>query len=94
MRLSTKKVEIINTTISKYLGNDVSVYLFGSRVDDTKIGGDIDLYIKKNNCEISTYKRLLTKAKLKEKLLKPVDLIIENTRKVLIDEEALKGILL
>ncbi len=39
-----------------------------------------------------TYKRLLTKAKLKELLHKPVDLIISNKNKQVIDIEALNGI--
>ena len=45
MRLSKYYVDSI-----KNVFNDVfcegAIYLFGSRVDDTKKGGDIDLYIE------------------------------------------------
>ena len=44
MRLKKEEIEIIKTTVQKHLpGTDV--YLFGSRVDDSKRGGDIDILI-------------------------------------------------
>lgn len=44
MRLSQRIRNIIQTAISKSFG-DAQVYLFGSRTDDAKKGGDIDLAI-------------------------------------------------
>jgi len=44
MRLSKKVIEILQNNIKKSFG-DVDIYLFGSRTDDTKKGGDIDLAI-------------------------------------------------
>ena len=44
MRLSKKYVDTIKFYF-KEIFNDGDIYLFGSRVDDTKKGGDIDLYI-------------------------------------------------
>ena len=44
MRLSNRMLNIIKQSVSKSFGN-VEVYLFGSRVDDTKNGGDIDIAI-------------------------------------------------
>ena len=47
MRLSKRMTKIIKDNIKKSFG-DVDVYLFGSRVDDNKRGGDIDLAIDNN----------------------------------------------
>jgi len=47
MRLSKRVIKILEDNIKKSFGN-VDVYLFGSRVDDTKRGGDIDLAIDNN----------------------------------------------
>jgi predicted nucleotidyltransferase len=46
MRLTEFEINVIKQSASEIFGTDVQVYLFGSRVDDTKKGGDIDLYIK------------------------------------------------
>lgn len=45
MRLSTKAVNTIKTTLEEIISK-VKVYLFGSRVDDRKKGGDIDIYVE------------------------------------------------
>jgi len=44
MRLSTFEVESIKLAVSRYAPN-AEVYLFGSRTDDAKRGGDIDLLL-------------------------------------------------
>ncbi len=44
MRLATEKKEFIKNILQNY-SNTAKVYLFGSRVDDSKKGGDIDLVI-------------------------------------------------
>ena len=44
MRLSKTEIEAISQTI-RHLDNRTRIYLFGSRVDDAKKGGDIDLLI-------------------------------------------------
>ncbi len=46
MRLSAKEAEIIKNSAIKYFGSNSNVYLFGSRVDDKKKGGDIDIYVE------------------------------------------------
>jgi len=44
MRLSTEQITILKNKLFS-LSKDAKLYLFGSRVDDTKKGGDIDLLI-------------------------------------------------
>lgn len=47
MRLQKRIIDKINYAVQNSFGN-VNVYLFGSRVDDTKKGGDIDIAIESN----------------------------------------------
>ena len=44
MRLEKNKIDFFKKEIEKYLP-DFKLYLFGSRADDNKKGGDIDLLI-------------------------------------------------
>ena len=44
MRLSENERKIIKEIISK-IDSEAKIYLFGSRVDDAKRGGDIDLLV-------------------------------------------------
>jgi len=59
MRLSQFEIETITTLVQKYFGEEAKVFLFGSRVDDQKRGGDIDLFVKNND-----EKRLTMEAKI------------------------------
>ncbi|OGB33297.1 MAG: hypothetical protein A3F78_16515 [Burkholderiales bacterium RIFCSPLOWO2_12_FULL_61_40] len=43
MRLTPEQIEAIKQTAQAVLGVNARVTLFGSRVDDSKKGGDIDL---------------------------------------------------
>lgn len=45
MRVSINEINIIKNTILKYL-SDAKIMLFGSRVDDNKRGGDIDIFVE------------------------------------------------
>ncbi len=46
MRITDKQVKVIKQELINQFGQNASVWLFGSRVDDEKKGGDIDLYIE------------------------------------------------
>lgn len=46
MRLSDSQRQQIKQTIATIFGEECRVWLFGSRVDDTQRGGDIDLFIE------------------------------------------------
>ena len=45
MRLSTDQIFAIRQAATVAFGQGTSVWLFGSRVDDAKKGGDIDLLV-------------------------------------------------
>ncbi len=49
MRLERWEIEEIKKAAELIFGKDVKVILFGSRVDDNKKGGDIDLYVITEN---------------------------------------------
>lgn len=46
MRLPPKAIAIIREAAKHHFGAQAKVWLFGSRVDDSKRGGDIDLYVE------------------------------------------------
>ena len=56
MRLKKEQIDLLKATL-KNLSKNAKIYLFGSRVDDTKRGGDIDLLVV---CDKLTKKDLRT----------------------------------
>jgi len=89
LRVTSKEVKIIQNQIYKIFGES-EIYLFGSRVDDSLKGGDIDLYIITNNPSFA--KKLRLKTTLEDLLFKPVDVVLAKDKNRLIEKEALKGI--
>ncbi len=49
MRLTSHERRVIKEEAARVFGEETDVFLFGSRADDSKLGGDIDLYIKVKN---------------------------------------------
>jgi predicted nucleotidyltransferase len=49
MRLTDFEIESIKTLAGHHFGPGVQVFLFGSRTDDQRRGGDIDLFISNPN---------------------------------------------
>lgn len=45
MRLESREIDCIKHLAKKYFGENIAIYLFGSRTDDQKKGGDIDLFL-------------------------------------------------
>ncbi len=52
MRLTEQQRQIIRDTVTETFGGKAKVWLFGSRVDDDKRGGDIDLLIQTDQVDI------------------------------------------
>jgi predicted nucleotidyltransferase len=79
MRIKEEDILLIKKTAKEYFGDDVKIYLFGSRTDNNKLGGDIDLYIEtglKKNIEQKKIKML---GKLQEILgEQKIDIVINN----------------
>ena len=82
MRLSETDLTTIRLIIRSVLGDDAKVWLFGSRVDDTARGGDVDLYVE-TSCQPSLTDRLQLKESLIDATERSVDLVINDLRHTL-----------
>ncbi len=81
MRLSDSEINTIRKLARKFFGEDAHIFLFGSRVDDSRRGGDIDLLVrskKKKDLILSAKIDFLTELKLEIGDQK-IDLVIENS---------------
>lgn len=91
IRLSEKEIEIIKRSAEEIFGKGTKVYLFGSRTDPSKRGGDIDLYIKPQIKENLFEKRIKFIIKLWEMLgEQKIDVILEKDPEREIEKIALK----
>jgi predicted nucleotidyltransferase len=101
MRLSEFEIDTIKNTAREIWGEQATVYLFGSRIDDSEKGGDIDLYIHLDE-EPDTKSLMIQKASflaMLEILLgeQKIDLLINtsyNTHLPIIKSAAEKGLAL
>ena len=91
MRLSTNEINLIKNKVN-IIFRETIIYLFGSRIDDDKKGGDIDLYIISEVNEDLFKKKIKLKTILEDLLFKPVDIVIAKDENRLIEKEAMKGI--
>lgn len=62
--------------IHLHLGDSATIWLFGSRLDDQKRGGDVDLYVEA--AAHTLLDEIRCKIKLEETLDMPVDLIVRR----------------
>ncbi len=80
MRLEKEDIEIIKTTLLSKI-SDAKIFLFGSRVNDKKRGGDIDIFVKTlHNITLKDEISLLAQLEL-HGISRKIDLIIETPKK-------------
>jgi predicted nucleotidyltransferase len=80
MRITLFEKTIIKSSVKRHFGGNADVYLFGSRVDDNKKGGDIDLYV---TTDLPTSEIILEKISLlleieRELGEQKIDVVINN----------------
>ncbi|MEF3191755.1 MAG: nucleotidyltransferase domain-containing protein [Campylobacterales bacterium] len=90
MRLKVYEISAIIRTFKEVFG-DGKIYLFGSRVDDTKKGGDIDLYLCPSEQATKLYEKKIKFLVELEKLLgeQKIDVIIQTNKDRYIEEVAM-----
>ena len=89
MRLQKWEIEEIKKAAKIVFGEEVKVILFGSRVDDNKKGGDIDLYVITDNPSYEKKKRFWIE--LQERLgEQKIDIILSEDSNRSIEKTALK----
>ena len=76
MRISPDQTHIICKQIHQHLGSSATIWLFGSRVNDHKKGGDVDLYVEASPHALLD--EIRCKIELEEILDMPVDLIVRR----------------
>ena len=74
MRITQEQSRIIKETIDREFEGDACIWLFGSRADDMRSGGDIDLYVETAHPEL--LRELRCKIDLEDRIDLHVDLIV------------------
>ena len=74
MRLSIAQTEMILHCVRGQLGADAQVMLFGSRLDDTARGGDVDLLVE-SAAPVTLRQRALMTLALENAMGLPVDIV-------------------
>jgi predicted nucleotidyltransferase len=76
MRLNNTELKALRAILGE-LDPAGRIYLYGSRADDTRRGGDIDIYLQASRpIELKT--RLLTQYRLQQACDTRVDLLVKN----------------
>lgn len=81
MRLTADQVQAIRQAAAHTFGDGAAVWLFGSRVDDSKKGGDIDLLVRpRASAADEPFAKKIRMLTLLERTLgeRKIDLVIEQ----------------
>lgn len=74
MRLTQTQRAIILSGVREFIGSSVNIHVFGSRLDDAKRGGDVDLLLISPTA-ISLLACAELKMALEQRLQLPVDIV-------------------
>jgi predicted nucleotidyltransferase len=90
MRLSKDYQKIIKEKFKEFF-KDGDIYLFGSRVDDNKKGGDIDLYLVVKN-HINLFEKKIKFLSRVKRLIgdQKIDIVFNIDSNRLIEKEAIQ----
>jgi len=90
IRLSKKYIDVIKTKFNEFF-KDGEIYLFGSRVDKDKKGGDIDLYFVLKEHDNLFEKKIKFLSRVKRELgEQKIDIIFNQDKNRLIEKEAIR----
>ena len=88
MRLNEKYIKVIKKYFFEIF-NHGEIYLFGSRADDSKKGGDIDLYLVVEDKRNIFRKKIKYLSKIKRELgEQKIDIIFNMDKERLVEKEA------
>lgn len=77
MRLTPQQLDCVLATAREVAGERVKVWLFGSRLDDGKRGGDVDLLVQSTPV-VGLLDRARLKNRLEQRLGLPVDVVTSS----------------
>ena len=93
MRLQSKEIQTIIQIAKDIYGETVQVYLFGSRLNDEKRGGDIDLLVRSTGEKKGVLARIRMTARLKLHLGdQKIDVIGDHEDSPVVQEALKNGI--
>lgn len=97
MRLKKEYIDYIKRSVIDLFGKDAKVYLFGSRIDESRKGGDIDIYVETNLKKNIFDKKIELLKRLHDKMGdQKIDIVINNhtTQKYIYEIARQEGIAL
>lgn len=75
MRLDAGQKAVLNRLIRNRLGEDVEIFVFGSRLDDARTGGDIDLLVESGHV-VTRQEHAALVLDVEEAVGLPVDIVV------------------
>jgi predicted nucleotidyltransferase len=75
MRLTPRQIETIRGLVQATMGERSRIWLFGSRADDHRLGGDVDLYVEPERTP-ALWDEARCRGRLSDELDLGVDLVV------------------